>query len=53
MIWGCLCIKMAKSMLSTYHFVMIFPIKIDVREVRGNQIMAKECYFATIKENKK
>lgn len=28
---------------------MKFPIEEGIGEVRGNQLMAKECYFATVK----
>lgn len=47
------CMKMAKVMLFIYHFVMKFPTKTSIREVRKNQIMAKECYFTVIKGKQK
>lgn len=47
------CIRMAKVVLSTYHLVMKFPIEASAREVRGNQVMARKCYFTAIKGKQK
>lgn len=43
------CIRMAKTILSTYHLVVKFLTKEGIREVNGNQLLARECYFATVK----
>lgn len=42
------CIKMAKAILSTYHLMMKFPIKVCIGEVIGNLLIAKECYITVI-----
>lgn len=38
-----------KIVTSTYHFKMKFPTKVGVGEVRGEQILARECYVQVIK----
>lgn len=45
--------RMAKVVLSTYHLVIKFPTKEGIEEVRGNQLMARECYFVVIKGKQK
>lgn len=42
-------IKMARVVLSMYYLVMKFPTEAKIREVRGNQVMIRESYFAAIK----
>ena len=34
-----------------YHMVIKFPTANEVRMVRGNQCIAKECYSASLKRN--
>lgn len=41
--------RMARVALSTYHLVLKFPIEEGVGKVRGNQIIARECYFAVVR----
>ena len=42
-----------KAVMSTYCLKVKFPIKNGVREVKGDQVLARECYQAVlaIKEN--
>lgn len=35
--------------MSTYHLMVKFPPKLGVREARGDQVAAKECYFDSIR----
>lgn len=42
MILGRHCIKMAKVVISTYHLVMKFLIKVGIEKVKVNQLMARE-----------
>lgn len=47
------CMRMAKAVMSTYHLVMKFHTEEGIKEVRGNQLIARECYFATMKGKQK
>lgn len=38
-----------KVVTSTYHLKMNFPTKVDVGEVRGEQILRRECYVQELK----
>lgn len=42
-----------KSSFFTYHIVMKFPTEACIGEVKGNQVMTKECYFTIVKEKQK
>lgn len=53
MILGHLYMKIVRVVLSTYHLVMKFSIEVGIRDVKRNQVMAKECYFTTIKGKQK
>ena len=44
--------KHLKAAHSTYHQAMKFPTDYGVGVVRGDQAMARSCYFATTKEGK-
>ena len=35
-------------MTSTYHMMIKFPTKYGVRKVRGDQVVARECYIAML-----
>ena len=35
-----------KAITSTYHLIIKFPTDYGVRELRGNQVTARECYIA-------
>ena len=35
-----------KAVTSTYHLMIKFPTEYEVREVRGDQMVARECYIA-------
>nr|XP_023895860.1 uncharacterized protein LOC112007733 [Quercus suber] len=35
-----------KAVTSTYHLMIKFPTEYGVRELRGNQVAARECYIA-------
>ena len=37
-----------KAITSTYHLMTKFPTKYGVGEVRGNQVVARECYVAML-----
>ena len=37
-----------KAMTSTYRLMIKFPIKYGVRDVRGDQVAACECYIAML-----
>jgi hypothetical protein len=37
-----------RAVTSTNHFLLKFPTEHGIREVRGEQIMAKECYLASL-----
>lgn len=45
--------RMVKAILSTYHLVMKFLIEAKIGEVRGNQIMARECYLEAARGKQK
>lgn len=38
-----------KAITLTYHLLMCFPIEKGIREIRGDQVAARECYIATLK----
>lgn len=38
-----------KAIMSTYHLQMSFPMEKGIGEVRGNQVIARECYMASLK----
>ena len=37
-----------KAVTSTYHLMIKFPTDYGVRELRGNQVAARECYIAML-----
>ena len=37
-----------KAITSTYHLMIKFPTEYGVGEVRGNQVVARECYIAML-----
>ena len=37
-----------KPVTSTYHLMIKFPIEYGVGEVRGDQVVARECYVAML-----
>ena len=37
-----------KAVTSTYHLMIKFPIKYEVGEIRGDQVVASECYIAIL-----
>ena len=37
-----------KAVTSTYHLMIKFPMEYGVGELRGNQIVARECYIAML-----
>ena len=37
-----------KAVTSTYHLMIKFPTEYGVGEVRGNQVVARECYIAML-----
>ena len=37
-----------KAVTSTYHLMIKFPTEYGVGEVRGNQVVAHECYIAIL-----
>ena len=37
-----------KVVTSTYHLMIKFPTEYEVGEVRGNQVVARECYTAML-----
>ena len=37
-----------KAVTSTYHLMIKFPMDYVVGELRGNQVVARECYIAMI-----
>ena len=37
-----------KAVTSTYHLMIKFPMDYGVRELRGNQVAARECYIAML-----
>ena len=37
-----------KAVTSTYHLMIKFPTEYGVGEVRGNQVVAHECYIAML-----
>ena len=37
-----------KDVTSTYHLMIKFPTEYGMREVRGNQVVARECYIAML-----
>ena len=39
-------LKSWKAITSTYHLIIKFPTDYGVRELRGNQVTARECYIA-------
>lgn len=41
-----------KVITSTYHLLMCFPTKEGIREVRGDQTVARECYMTSLKGKK-
>ncbi|KAF5459578.1 hypothetical protein F2P56_019517 [Juglans regia] len=42
-----------RAVTSTYHLQMKFPIDLGVREVRGEQVLARECYARELKHEVK
>lgn len=38
-----------KAMMSIYHLKMKFPNAMGVEEVRGEQVLARECYMQELK----
>lgn len=53
MILGKPFMRMAKLVLLTYHLVMKFSTEVGIGEVRGNQIMARECYLVAVRGKQK
>lgn len=45
-------LKKMKVITSTYHLLMRFLTDEGVREVRGDQAAARECYVASLKSKK-
>lgn len=43
------CMIMVKAILSTYYLVIKFLTKVGAEKVRGNQVMAQECYLVEIR----
>lgn len=44
---------MTKAILSIYYLVMKFSTDVEIGEVKGNQLIARECYFMTVKAKQK
>ena len=47
-ILGRLALNKPRVVMSTYHLKVKFPIAHEVGEIRGDQVLAKECYKAAI-----
>ena len=47
-ILGCPTLNSWKAVTSTYHLMINFPTKYRVGEVRGDQVVARECYIAML-----
>ena len=47
-ILGRLILNLWKVVTSIYHLMIKFPIDYGVRELRGNQVAARECYIAML-----
>ena len=47
-ILGRLTLNKLKAATSTYYLKMKFPIAYGIWEIKGNQILARECYQATL-----
>ena len=45
-ILGRLTLSSWKAVTSTYHLMIEFPIEYRVGKVRGDQVVARECYVA-------
>lgn len=45
--------KMAHEVISIYRLVTKLLIEVNVEKVRGNQMMARECYFAVVNRKPK
>ena len=41
-----------RAVISTYHLLVKFPTKVEVREIRGDQLMARQYYLVAIKGKK-
>ena len=41
-----------RAIVSTYHLLVKFPTRAGVEEIRGDQLLAWQCYLATIKRKK-
>ena len=37
-----------KAATSTYHLMIKFPTKYGIRELQGDQVVARECYIAML-----
>ena len=37
-----------RAVMSTYHLTVKFPTTYGVEEIRGDQVLARECYQATL-----
>lgn len=48
-ILGRLGLNRFKVITSTYHLLMRFPMEKGIGEVRGDQVIARECYMASLK----
>ena len=47
-ILGHLTLNLWKAIISTYHWMIKFPTEYEVGEVRGDQVVARECYVAML-----
>ena len=50
-ILGCPTLNSWKAVTSTYHLMIKFSTKYRVGEVRGDQVVARECYIAMLEMN--
>ena len=48
---GCPTSNSWKAVTSTYHLMIKFPTEYRVQEVRGDQVVARECYIAMLEMN--